>query len=97
VARRAGSSLNQSRSSSENSKSTRVLRSHYDDQVELKGQTARSSLFVFGGTAEATTETMSSEGYMLDPTNDYMEDGEAVWNHLARERESKKEIKKKLE
>jgi hypothetical protein len=48
VVRRAGSSLNQSMSSSENSKITRVLRSHYDDQVELKGQTARSSLSVSG-------------------------------------------------
>jgi hypothetical protein len=85
MAKRAGS-LNQFRSSSV---STRVLRSHYDDQVELRGQTARSSLSVSGGTAEATTETLSSEGYMLDPSEDYMENGDAVWNYLAQERERK--------
>jgi hypothetical protein len=57
-----------------------VLRSHYDDQVELRGQTARNSLSVSAGTAEATTETLSSQD---------IERIEATWNYLAQEGERK--------
>jgi hypothetical protein len=74
--RRELNSSNQSQSSSERSKFTRVSLSSYDKQVELKNSNTRNSLSVSGGTIEATTESVSSED---------KERPEAAWNNLTEE------------